>query len=361
MNKKGTDKLYTENYFNSSLSGELSFVSGNLYNSKIENGEFLKYEFINNSWVATDKSGTKYKFGINASSRQDDPSNTSKVYRWYLEEVRDTNNNYIKYEYFKDQGQIYPAKIYYTGNNITDGIFQIEFLRETRTDTLTSFKTTFSVKTNYRINEIQAKVNGAWTRKYALGYINGDNSIRSIFSTITESGKDEGGIVTVLPVTKFEYQKNTTKNWTYDPSWTLPIEPNGFYKDKALVLSDPNNLKDLGAREMEINGDGLIDFVKSRIEQTAPGINSYETKSAIYINNSHGWTLDASLVLPLEVNGYNINKPLAFLSNTNTGLGVRIADVNGDGLNDFIKSKEENAIIDGISTFNTISAIVMFY
>jgi len=49
-----------------------------------------------------------------------------------LEEVRDLNDNYIKYEYYKNDGQIYPSKVKYTGYNTTDGIFEVEFLRESR-------------------------------------------------------------------------------------------------------------------------------------------------------------------------------------------------------------------------------------
>ncbi len=119
INRKGTDKLYTESYFNSSLSGELVLISGTSYGSKVDNGEFLKYDFSNNSWLVTDKKGTKYKFGYSAASREDNPPDSTKVFKWNLEEVRDTNDNFIRYEYFKDAGQIYPAKIIYTGNATT--------------------------------------------------------------------------------------------------------------------------------------------------------------------------------------------------------------------------------------------------
>ncbi len=43
INRSGTDKLYTDNYFYSTLSGELVLVSGNTYAPKAETGAFLVY------------------------------------------------------------------------------------------------------------------------------------------------------------------------------------------------------------------------------------------------------------------------------------------------------------------------------
>jgi hypothetical protein len=45
------------------------------------------------------------------------------VYRWMLDEVRDRNGNYVKYEYQQDSNQIYPYKIKYTGGGTTDGLY----------------------------------------------------------------------------------------------------------------------------------------------------------------------------------------------------------------------------------------------
>ena len=40
VNRSGTNKLYTDSYFYSSLSGELVLVSGSTYAPKVENGNF---------------------------------------------------------------------------------------------------------------------------------------------------------------------------------------------------------------------------------------------------------------------------------------------------------------------------------
>ncbi|MBN1326076.1 hypothetical protein JW977_03820, partial [Candidatus Falkowbacteria bacterium] len=225
--KKGVNELYNQIYFTSSLSGELVDIDltdsvHGTYGAKVENGDFLKYEYnSNNYWLVTYKKGAVYKFGYNSSARQDDPNNSAHAYKWMLEEVRDTNNNYIKYEYYKDSGQIYPSAIKYTGYNTTDGIFEIDFSRESRNDNLISFNTGFEVETNYRISEILAKVNGAWVKKYELDYSAGDNGVRSLIDSITESGQDEEENVISLPANSFDYQTKT-KSWTEDTNYTIP-------------------------------------------------------------------------------------------------------------------------------------------
>ncbi|MFA5188562.1 MAG: FG-GAP-like repeat-containing protein [Patescibacteria group bacterium] len=312
--KIGVNNLYDENYFTSSLSGELEDISltdghHGTYGSKVENGDFLNYEFnANNYWVVTDKKGTFYRFGYNSGARQDDPNDSSHAFKWMLEEVRDTNNNYIKYEYYKDAGQIYPADIKYTGYNTTDGIFEIDFLRESRNDDLASFKTGFEVTTSYRINEIQAKINGTWVKKYQLDYSSGDNGVRSMLNTITETGQDEQSNTITLPTNDFTYQTKT-KSWTEDTNYIIP---------ETFVT---NSFRDFGTRILDINGDGLPDIIRSQCLYNG---NSYKK---VYINQGDGtgWVEDTNYTIPV-----------CFVSSGGYDTGARLADINGDGFVDIL-------------------------
>lgn len=68
INKKGTNKLYSENSFYSTFDGELwpNDIATNTeaYGARYDGGAFLKYEFKNNTyWQVTDKQGVVYKFG----------------------------------------------------------------------------------------------------------------------------------------------------------------------------------------------------------------------------------------------------------------------------------------------------------
>src|SRR3989338_659974 len=203
QNKHGAEQMYARHDFTSSLSGELVDLSSGNFGPKVESGEFLSYTFASNTWTVKDKKGATYKFGATTQALQDDPADSSKVYKWMLEEVRDTNDNFVRYEYFKDQGQIYPGKIFYTGSGSTDGPFEVELVRESRTDVVKSYSASFTLTTTYRIYEIQSKVNGDWVRKFTLSYSAGSNGYRSLLIGIAESGKDEANTLAALPQTHF--------------------------------------------------------------------------------------------------------------------------------------------------------------
>ncbi len=326
INRKGTDKLYTESYFNSSLSGELVLISGTSYGSKVDNGEFLKYDFSNNSWLVTDKNGIKYKFGYNAVSRQDNSSDSTKVFKWMLEEIRDTNDNYVRYEYFKDAGQIYPSRVVYTGSGTTDGVLEVAFLREANPGAVKNYRTGFAVTSSYRVNEIDTKVNGGWVKKYILGYQTANTSTHSLLNSITESGQDELGNVKTLPATTFSYQ-TTNRNWTQDTSWDIPL-PFIYGTDTAQAT-----------RVIDVNGDGLSDVIKSVYLYSTPlpdGTWQDVTDSEVYLNNGHGWILDNSWQIPLAFFDGNGSSSLTQSS--------QIMDINGDGLPDLIRSRYGNKV-----------------
>lgn len=418
--KTGVDRLYTSNdeYFTSSLSGELEKISAGNYGPKVENGDFLKYQFSGNTWTVTDKKGTVYTFGLDTASRQD---SGTKIFKWMIQKMQDTNGNFVRYEYFKDTGQIYPSKIFYTGSGSSDGIFEIEFLRQTRTDKAAMYGTGFSVTTNHRINEIQAKVSGVWKRKYVLGYTTGNNSTRSLLNTITESGQDDQSIATTLPTTTFTYS-TATKDWTHTPAFNLI---NVFIRDSGadaglrmddvngdslpdLVAGDNTNSEgsrgvslnngdgtgwtavpnflppeyfvpgDTGTRMVDIDGDFFADMVRGHFDSG----NGIEIKR-VYLNNKNntGWTQNFTYFLTdyfvrpgdsgarlADVNGDGLvdiprgaggnpeEKTVALNDGDGTGwtvnpafllpeifvgtadLGTRLVDVNGDGLNDVVRS-----------------------
>ena len=147
INRKGVDKLYTQSYYRSSLDGELYQISTttNTWGPRIEYGASNQYQATSSYWIMTDKLGTTYKFGTTSGARLDNTASSTQVFRWMLQEVTDTNGNKIIYSYAKDQGQIYPSKINYTYTATTTGPFEIEFLRENRSDIATSTKAGFPI------------------------------------------------------------------------------------------------------------------------------------------------------------------------------------------------------------------------
>jgi hypothetical protein len=136
---------------------------GNEYRAKIE-GQFLRIKQYNPStasayWVVTDKSGTQYFYGQDYKSRQDNPDGT--IFKWCLDYVIDMNGNFMKLSYSKDQGQIYPDRIDYTGNGTTlQPTNSVTFYFEGRTDIIDMYNTNFRVRTANRLVTIDVLANG---------------------------------------------------------------------------------------------------------------------------------------------------------------------------------------------------------
>lgn len=331
INKTGTNNLYSSTYFSSSFDGELATTSTttSAYGAKIENGSFRKYTYSSDTWTVTDKTGTQYKFGYGTSTRMDDPSDSSKIYRWMLEEVRDKNDNYVKYEYYKESGNIYPYRITYTGNGSTDGIYQVEFSRQDKGTGgyATSTRPAFNIIAKYGINQIQVKLNGSWVRKYDLTYTTGDNTRRWLLDTITETGKDESGSTLTLPATNFDYSKNDTDatvGWhTYSGGWTP--DPT-FNKIPSLFISGTSTDADQGLRIADVNGDGLNDFIWAQLQGT-----SSSTVKVFLNDGNNNWVYNS-----------NWNFPMQFVKD-GKDLGVRLADVNGDLLIDVLWSADQGS------------------
>ena len=109
---------------------------------------------------------------------------------------------------------------------------------------------------------------------------------------------------------------NNGSGWVEDPSWTIPA---GAY------FVDPDSGEDEGVRFADINGDNLVDMVQRK------GENIQKT----WINNGNGWTRNDSWGVPSKA---------YFISNNGTNNGVRIVDVDGDGLVDLMNGEDPNRI-----------------
>lgn len=286
------------------VSGQYKF-----FKAKTDDGSYRKYtlDTQNNFWLVSDKSGMSYTFGISTSTRQDSPDGT-KVFKWMLERMQDSNGNFVKYEYHKNLGIIFPSKILYTGHGQDFWTSQITINGDPNPRPETSFKTGFQVTSNFRVKEIIVQAHDT-SRSYILNYATGDNGARNILASIEETtlGYPPSTQI-ILPPTTFE--SNTTDPYWRRQQWDFPET---FV---SCWFCDDN-----GSRLVDVNGDGLADII--RYSQT--NIASKNT----YINNGNG--------------GFDANSnwlsPVPFSFNGRDS-GARLIDVNGDGLVDITYTRE---------------------
>lgn len=300
------------------------------------NSDFSKIEYkTDDSWEIIDKNGTKYFLGTTVDYRLQKPGSTIDpryINKWLIKEIQDTNDNFISFEYYKDNNQIYPKIITYTGHGTTDGTLQIRFqpfadqTPTDRTDINTSYEYRIDdvVLTKYLINRVDILVNGELKKKYQLSYSAGDNETTALLTSIQEIGVANGQDLE-RPATSFEY---TVKERTFvnTSQWNAP----SFIKTQFASGGNQGGNLDFGARIVDINGDGLADVIRSNNLENwgndLAGVNS----DAAYINNGlTGWYEDPSYILPSSVRliGYNIDDQ-----------GSRLVDLNGDSLTDIIRS-----------------------
>jgi len=271
-NRFGVDEIYSHNSFLLSLNGgsELVPISVNgsgqgTYGKRIEN-DFSKIELTTqNKWLVTDKFGTLYTFGTSTSTRVVNPTDSTKIFKWMLEEVRDTNDNFIRYEYYKDSNQIYPKKIFYTGHASTDGVFVIEFKPFDGSPTennvvTTSYESGFEVKTKFLLDSIDGKIDGTLKISHDLQYTQSHDEKKFLLSNIVPKFYD-GATPHTKDELNFDYSSATTTYHLvadpdyYDLPYALDDDPGSTLQSDVFLDFDSDSLTDYARVICETDGD----------------------------------------------------------------------------------------------------------
>ncbi|MEK7806960.1 MAG: SpvB/TcaC N-terminal domain-containing protein, partial [Chloroflexota bacterium] len=204
------------------VSSELVQIPDGTYRAKDE-GAFLRFTRIaSDGWEVWDKSGTKYLFGQTMASRIETGGNT---FRWALDKIVDVHGNTVTYSYTKDQTQLYPAQIDYTGHDPSSlaPTNRVLFLVEARPDLETSHRSGFPLTTSKRLKSIETQATVgtvlSLARRYQLTYTTSARTGRSLLSSVTQFGTDG---TTSLPSTTFTYQDTGTASY---PSVLNNVQP----------------------------------------------------------------------------------------------------------------------------------------
>lgn len=262
LNERGVEKLYELNDFTASLpfeSGELTEVSlsdgsHGQYGQRFESS-FATYEYLpDDSWQVTDRQGNRYIFGKSASAREFDPADPARVSQWMLEEIRDPNDNFIRFTFQRLDSRLYPSEIFYTGHGIEDGIFRIKFLLTAaqRPDSHFSYGNGYRQDTNYLVEGIQMYQYDYLRHQYDLSYEAVSPHVLQTIKSITQTAYDQSGTATTLPPTTFGYSQSEIgwqESADYLPDWVFENCNEG-----AGTCETPK------VYQWDMNGDGLVDF-----------------------------------------------------------------------------------------------------
>ena len=327
-NRTGVDNLYDENYFILNFGGSNRLESIDIdgsgygtYGKQVE-ADFLDIEFDqNNKWIVTDKLGVIYTFGSTAASRQDNPEDSSQVYQWMLEEVRDTNDNFIRYEYYKDSGQIYPKRIIYTGYDTTDGIFEVDFepfANGTPTENnlfSVSYQTGFAVQTKYLLDAIDIKIDGELKISYDLDLDLNSAANKYLLASIVPNFY-EGQDAYIKDQVDFEYSQQSL-SYTAGDDYTLP-------GNRSLGEHIPiyQNKRDMF---VDLNSDSLSDYIRMNCIDTNVSV-------AVWTNDGQGgWDENQNYSESIG-SGFDCSN----LSGVRYSIPVAFAELNGDHLIDMV-------------------------
>lgn len=312
---------------------ELKYSAGDSrYHTEVE--YHFKIEQFSTYWLVTKKNGVKYKFSYKLDG--------DYTLKWFLTEIGDTHENKIYYTYTESDNFVYVDKIEYN----SDKSKLIQFNYESRSDTRINYDEELEVKLDKRLSSISVYNDDSLIDNYNFNY----EGISSL-STIENYGRDNTKLYDITfdyfqPETGYNNQSGWILPVTFSDSTSdygvrlLDVNNDGFIDivqgtdtDKKVWINNKvdswdlsswvfpeiivSSNKDQGVRFADINRDGFQDILVSRT-----GVDK-----KVYLNDGTGWT-ESTISLPVD-----------FVDATGLDQGVRIVDLNADGFVDIIKSK----------------------
>lgn len=255
-------------------------------------------------WRVTTTDGTKYTFG-NTESSEVLCDTRPYTLDWSLNEVQDTHNNHMYYTYFKSNLIDYLSKIEYNNDKSRSVTFSYTPSSYRRSALVQGCNT----HDGFQLSSITTKAAGNQVNAYALSYAPSAGG-QPLLSSITEKGSDG----TSLPPTTFDY-KPQVKSF------------NSTYTDWEFQKPMDADIRDASVRLVDVNGDGLPDIVKGKSGLWQVHINTGSTWDV-------GWQTWASgLSVSLDDKRTNDSNNLY-----NGRSEVTLMDVTGDGLPDIVES-----------------------
>lgn len=284
----------------------LSYEQGNL----IEESRRLKgiSVFFNNSLVR--------RYHLDYSDLNNESSMTSLVNISYMGSDNSSVLNTIKLEYYEsNQGfdnttgkWVILSDFTFSSTDVTKKDFGVRLI-DVNNDGFPDLVKAKSGETHK--TSLNNKLDG-WNDSSSLVIPNGIAIVDSsnIDQGVRFADVDSDGLIDILlsnSSTKKVYLNNGTDWYDQSSNWSIPLD-----------FIDSNS-RDLGVRLVDFNGDGRVDMLKG-LELSG---------NEAYINNGTGWENTSEWVVP----NY-------FTNSEYQDTGLRVLDLNNDGLPDLIKGGE---------------------
>ena len=349
-------------------------------------GSFSRIQRVNTttktySWIVTDKTGTKFYYGVDADSRLCDGQ--GNITRWLLSYVEDTYGNTCTYHWAKrtfthpslNPGvQVLLQSVNYTGKNSEPGHYDIRFYYSDspKHDATVSARSGVMEADAFLLDHIDETFDGTPIRSYYFGYKQGSFSKTLLCNIVEASPKtvEDGGLhcsgtyshtSNPLPevLTEKEYPGNS--RYTRDSI----IVDRDFYTDDFRILNsvgEPIFSREVYARcavsdekceyytfnehrfeytdlpHILLGPEGLI-FNHDTSEEVIEGplFMVHGTPGSIEGSGTRSWNVGGGLDVGFGYNTSRKNITLggnySYTNNTTEGL-LSLADLNGDGLPD---------------------------
>lgn len=181
---------------------ELVPLGGRRYRHRKEES-FQLAQRVGDGWEVRDRSGRRFLLGTTPATRvQETRAGVTFIYAWLIESAVDRNGNEIRYEYTRDQNQLYLQRLSY-------GLYSTTFVYEPRTDILTDRRAGFDIVTAQRCSAIEWRIEDdadPLFRRLRLEYDECPHTGISQLAGVTLSGHRNGSAETVsLPTLRLNY------------------------------------------------------------------------------------------------------------------------------------------------------------
>lgn len=343
-------------------------------------------------WEVVDKNGTRSIYGgADATTLTDAAGN---VATWALREVRDTHDNFMRYQHTKvsDGGtasstvpgsNLYPTKITYTGHGTTEGKYSVTFIRDRernevrRGDVQIDARSGFKKVTADLLRRVEVKLGDQLIRAYELNYKQGAFA-KTLLASVSQFGEDNK----VFNTHTFDYFDDVRDGagaynaFAPSASWNIPDDALGvnIREGEASALSATSSLSagahlytgynpgapvkhgsvgvkvggSVGSTNglvtlADVNGDSLPDkvFRKSgkvyyRANQSGPGGQPKFADTPVELTSLPGISRSTSLSGTVGIEGYAGVSAQLDLVGTTTTSDRYFTDVNGDQITDLV-------------------------